>query len=166
MSETVIRPVVAEDARGIVDIYAPIVERTAVSFEDEIPSVEEMQRRIERTTATYPWLVAERGAQIVGYAYATSFRARAAYRLSAETSVYVSEGARGKGLGSALMRELIDVLRSADFRTLVAGITLPNDASVRLHESLGFAASGVIPRAGRKFNAWHDLGFWTRVLDR
>lgn len=160
----IVRSVEPADAEAILRIYGPIVLSSATSFEFDVPSADEMRARIARTTESFPWIVAEADGEFVGYAYATTFRARVAYRFTAETSVYVAESARGRGIGRALMTQLLEKLKSRGFRTIVAGITLPNDASVRIHESLGFAPAGVIPNAGRKFDAWHDVGFWTLDL--
>jgi L-amino acid N-acyltransferase YncA len=128
-----------------------------VSFEADPPSVAEMAERIR---AAHAWLVAERDGQVVGYAYATAHRARAAYRWTAEVSAYVDPRAQRTGVGRALYGELLRELRAAGFRLAVAGITLPNDASVRLHESIGFEPVGVYRNIGWKAGAWWDVGWW------
>lgn len=164
MTAPTLRPATRHDAAAIRDIYAPNILESAISFELEVPSEDEMARRIEAVSGRVPWLVAERGGDVAGYAYATTYRAREAYRWTLESSVYVHADHRGAGVARTLMVELIDVVRRLGYRTLVAGATLPNQASVDLHASLGFETSGVISRAGRKFDAWHDVAFWTLDL--
>jgi L-amino acid N-acyltransferase YncA len=128
-----------------------------VSFEAEPPSVADMAERIRTAHA---WLVAERDDEVVGYAYATAHRARAAYRWTAEVSAYVDPRAQRTGVGRALYAELFERLRAAGFRLLVAGVTLPNEASVRLHEAMGFGPVGVYRGVGWKAGAWWDVGWW------
>jgi L-amino acid N-acyltransferase YncA len=165
MSDLVIRdadPV--RDAGACAAIYAPHVEGGAVSFEERAPSPEEMATRIERYGADHPWLLAERAGEVVGYAYATAFNERSAYRWSTNVSVYIAEGARGQGVGRALYVALFGRLRECGFRMACAGITLPNEASVSLHESLGFERVGVNREIGWKNGAWHDVGWWQLEL--
>src|SRR3954447_18861591 len=125
------------DGAACAAIYAPHVEGSPVSFEERAPDAAEMAARIERYLAGHAWLVAERGGEVIGYAFATAFKDRPAYRWSISVSVYVGEGARGEGVGRALYGALLDRLRERGFRAACAGITLPNEASERLHESLG-----------------------------
>jgi len=157
----ILRPATPADAPGILAIYAPIVENTVISFEYEPPSVDEMVHRLE---AYRPWLVAVDNGEIMGYAYASKHRERAAYQWSADVSVYVHELARGQGLGTRLYRELFAVLVGQGYVNAYAGITLPNPASVGLHESLGFRPVGVYEGVGYKFGAWHDVGWWQLLL--
>ncbi len=164
MTASRLRPATREDAAAIRDIYAPNILEGAISFELDVPSEEEMARRIEAVNARVPWLVAERRGEVAGYAYATTYRAREAYRWTLESSVYVHAGHRRAGIARTLMVALIDVVRRLGYRTLVAGATMPNQPSIDLHASLGFETSGVVPRAGRKFDAWHDVAFWTLDL--
>ncbi len=160
-----IRGATEADAAAIQAIYGPIVRETAISFELEEPTVEEMARRIRTTLDQgYPYLVAREGEQVVGYAYAGAFRTRAAYQCTAETTVYVQSGLRGKGVGRALMVELISQLRAQGRHSLIAGVTLPNDGSVRLHESLGFRPVARFAEVGHKLGAHHDVGFWQLML--
>jgi len=133
-----LRLAAASDAAQIVEIYAPIVETTPISFEEVAPSVAEMQKRITETMRTFPWLVAERDGVVAGYVYATRFRGRAAYRWSVEATAYVRESARGAGIGSALYRALFRILAAQGYRNAFAGITLPNAPSVALHLAVGF----------------------------
>lgn len=163
-----LRRATAADGPGCAAIYAPFVERTTVSFEEHAPTPQEMSARIERALVRHEWLVGERdtdaGPRVVGYAYATDFRARTAYRFSCESSVYLAEDERGRGSGARLMRALIERLVELGFTQVVAGATLPNPASAALHESLGFRAVGRFERVGRKFGRWHDVGFWQLEL--
>ena len=147
-------------AGDIAAIYAPIVSSTAISFETEPPSPEEMARRIEVTLAQYPWLVALVENRVAGYAYAHAIAQRQAYAWSAETSVYVHPEFRGMGIGRALYDELFATLRKQGYCRAFAGIALPNAASVGLHEAVGFAHVGTYRRVGWKMGAWHDVGWW------
>jgi phosphinothricin acetyltransferase len=159
-----IRVATAADAAGIAAIYAPVVAATAISFEVAPPGAAEMASRVEATLPFTPWLVfAEEGA-VLAFAYASRHRERAAYQWSVDASVYVGEGSRRRGLGRALYTSLFAVLRMQGFHAAHAGITLPNPASVGLHESLGFRAVGVYRAVGFKLGAWHDVGWWQLVL--
>jgi len=164
MSSYSLRRATRADAPGVLAIYGPVVRDTWISFEEVVPDEAELADRIATIGARFPWLVAERDGQVAGYAYATTFRARAAYRWTVESSVYVHEAHRGAGLARALMEALIDVLRALGHRKVVAGATMPNDASVRLHEALGFELVGTFPGVGLKFGAWHDVRFWALDL--
>lgn len=163
MKETgfMIRDVRDEDANQILEIYSPIVEESAISFEVTPPSLTEMQQRIRKADSHFPWLVMEHNDQLCGYVYAKSFRDREAYRYTVETTVYVHPGFQQRGIGCQLLEELLKRLQSAGFRTALAGIALPNPASVSLHEKVGFKPIGVFPAIGWKFETWHDVGFWT-----
>ncbi len=152
------------DASDCAAIYAPSVEAGATSFEERAPSREEMAARIERVSATHQWLVAEVGSEVIGYAYACAHRERPAYRWATDVSVYVAEARRRHGVGRALYEGLLERLRHQRFRVACAGITLPNDASVQLHESLGFRAVGVYRGIGWKAGAWRDVGWWQLEL--
>lgn len=154
----------ARDAAACAAIYAPHVEGSAVSFEEQVPGAAEMAARIERYRVSHAWLVAERGGEVVGYAYATAFRDRPAYRWSATVSVYVAAGSRRQGIGQVLYSALFDRLRERGFRMACAGITLPNGASVALHERLGFQQVGVNPAIGWKDGAWRDVGWFQLEL--
>jgi len=154
----------ARDAAACAAIYAPYVESSPVSFEERAPDAAELAARIERYGASHAWLVAERGGEVVGYAYATAFNERPAYRWSASVSVYIAEGARGQGVGRALYQALFERLRERGFRMACAGITLPNEASVGLHEALGFERTGVNREIGFKEGAWRDVGWFQLEL--
>jgi L-amino acid N-acyltransferase YncA len=159
-----IREAQPTDAAAMVAIYAPYVVQNAVSFEEIVPSAAEFAARIENGSRTHPWLVAELDGEIAGYAYASSHRARAAYRWCVEVSVYIGARFRRAGLGRALYRALFERLRERGFVNAYAGITLPNDASVRLHEALGFSPIGVFERIGFKQGRWHDVGWYALRL--
>jgi phosphinothricin acetyltransferase len=161
---TSIRPATTDDAAGIAAIYDAVVATSPASFEIEPPGGSEMARRVETITRTHPWLVAEDEGSVLGYAYAAPARTRAAYRWCAEVSVYLAEGARGKGLGGRLLDDLLEQLTAEGIATVIAGTTLPNEASVRLFEGRGFELVGVFKRSGYKMGAWHDVGWWQRFL--
>lgn len=154
----------ARDGAACAAIYAPHVEGSAVSFEERAPNAEEMAARIERYAGSHAWLVAEQEGQVVGYAYATAFNERPAYRWSAGVSVYVAAASRSRGVGRALYEALFDRLRERGFHMACAGITLPNESSVSLHESLGFEPVGVNREIGWKQGAWRDVGWWQLEL--
>ncbi len=162
--DILIRAATAADAPAVQRIYAPIVERTAISFEEVPPTTAEMERRIADYSATHAFLVAERGGTVVGYAYGSSHRARAAYRHSTEVSAYVGEDARRTGVGRALYAELFAILGQKGFHAAFAGIALPNPGSVALHQAVGFTPIGVFHQVGFKFGKWHDVGWWERPL--
>jgi L-amino acid N-acyltransferase YncA len=145
-------------------IYAPVVRDTAISFETEPPTVEEMRQRITHTLERLPWVVCKQWGVLLGYAYASPHRARAAYQWSVDVSVYVHAQARRVGVGRALYRSLFSLLTLQGFYQAYAGITLPNPASVGLHESLGFQPVGVYRAVGYKLGAWHDVGWWQLPL--
>ncbi|MEO1476527.1 MAG: arsinothricin resistance N-acetyltransferase ArsN1 family B [Pseudomonadota bacterium] len=152
------------DGDRLATIYAPIVEGTAISFETQAPSGEEMAERISETLITHPWLVCEDDRGIAGYAYGCPHRSRSAYRWSCDVSVYVSEHARGKGVGRKLYETLFSLLKQQGFVRAHAGIVLPNAASVGLHEACGFEPIGIYRTVGYKFGQWHDVGWWARPL--
>jgi phosphinothricin acetyltransferase len=159
----VIRVATAHDAVAVAEIYAPIVATTPVSFEEDVPSADEMRGRILKTLETYPWLVWDTGT-IGGYAYATTHRARPAYRWSVEVSAYVREDARGGGIATSLYSALFRILRAQGFHRAFAGIALPNDASAALHSACGFEPIGIFRDIGYKLGSWHDTQWWQRDL--
>lgn len=165
MSDVLVRPAdPARDAGRCAAIYAPYVRDTVISFEEVPPDEPEMRRRIEDLSARYPWLVAEADGRIVGYAYASPHRERAAYRWAVDVAVYLDPDHRARGIGRALYEDLFDRLAAQSLRTAVAGIALPNPASVALHERLGFELVGVYRRIGYKLGAWHDVAWYQRAL--
>lgn len=154
----------ADDADYLQPIYAPSVSLSATSFELLVPTVPEMRRRILDTLENLPFLVCTDDDRVLGYAYASQFRPREAYRWSVECSAYVGESDRGRGIGKALYRALFDILVRQGYYNAFAGITLPNTASVKLHEAMGFIPIGVYKNVGYKMGSWHDVGWWQRSL--
>jgi L-amino acid N-acyltransferase YncA len=163
MRDSTHRVATEDDAAEIAAIYAPIVERTSISFEVDPPGAAEIARRIAATQLQFPWLVADAGG-ILGYAYAGRHRERAAYRWSVDVSVYVAECARRGGVGRRLYEALFAILTAQGYYTAFAGITLPNDASAGLHRALGFEPVGVYRSVGYKFGSWHDTAWMQRPL--
>jgi L-amino acid N-acyltransferase YncA len=159
-----IRHARAGDVPAMLAIYGPIVRDTAISFEYEPPTSAELEARLHAIEGQYPWLVAERAGQLAGYAYASSFRSRAAYQWAVEVTVYVHPEHHRHGVARALYGALFDELRAQGFCTAIAVITLPNARSVALHERLGFAPVGVFRRAGFKLGQWYDIGCWQLEL--
>jgi len=157
-----IRSATEHDIAAIRDIYAPYVTETAISLEDEVPSLEVARERLRQGSERFPWLVYEEAGAILGYAYAGAFRTRPAYAWSVESTVYVRKNEHGKGIGRALYERLFDILRRQGAINILAVISLPNDASVQLHERLGFKPVARIADAGYKLGAWWDVGFWQR----
>lgn len=161
---TAIRLAALHDAAAIQAIYAPIVRETAISFELEAPSVDEIAGRMDKTVKSFPWLVYEYDQQIVGYAYATKHRERAAYQWSVDVTVYVQPNRHRSGIGRALYTTLFSLLRLQGFYSAYAGIALPNDKSIGLHRALGFEAVGVYHNVGCKLGRWHDVSWWQLKL--
>lgn len=159
-----IRTATIEDAPVILDIYAYYVENTTISFEITAPDIKEMERRIGETLRSFDWIVGEMDGKVVGYAYYSKFRERKAYDFTCETTVYVQNDMTGKGIGSVLYSQLISRLKKSPLTVAIGGIALPNEASVRLHEKLGFKNAGILKNVGRKFNSWIDVGYWELEL--
>jgi len=159
-----IRLAEASDSEAVAAIYRPIVEGTAISVEAVPPTADEMAQRILDTLPAHPWLVCEVDGRRAGYAYAARHRLRAAYRWSVDVSVYIAEPYRRCGVGRGLYLSLFAVLTAQGYINACAGVTLPNAASVGLHESLGFEKVGVYSRVGYKLGAWHDVGWWQLAL--
>jgi L-amino acid N-acyltransferase YncA len=161
---SLIRLATEKDGSQIASIYAPYVAETAISFESEPPTGEEMQRRIGETLRWLPWLVCERDSKVLGYAYASPYRTREAYQWSASVSVYVDSTAHHFGVGRGLYASLFRILEVQGFYNLFAGITLPNDASVGLHGSCGFQQISLERSVGYKLGVWHDVSIWQLSL--
>jgi len=160
-----LRPATLEDAPAICAIYNHYVAHTIISFEEQAVSHQDMATRIRDVTATLPWLVCEEDGRIVGYAYATKWRVRAAYRRSVEASVYLEKDCRGRGLGRFLYSALLGKLRELGMHCVIGGVTQPNEASVRLHESLGFTKVAQFREVGNKFGVWLDVAYWELILN-
>ena len=159
-SSPYIRDITLDDAASVLNIYSPYISDTSITFETEIPSVDDFRRRIASVTAAYPWFVAECDGVVAGYAYASRHKERAAYRWCVDFAVYVSPSFHGNGLGSRLYGELVRVVRALGYYNAFGVISLPNEASVRLHELYGFVKTAHISSAGYKHGAWHDIGYW------
>src|SRR5579875_1765070 len=159
MSAATLRAARPADAAAIAAIYAPYVTGTAISFEEVPPSVGVIAARMT-ASPRLPWWVAVDGGTVAGFAYAAPHRSRAAYRWSVEVSVYLAPSYRGRGLGMALYRRLLPEVRGLGYVSAYVGITLPNPASVRLHERAGFTPVGVFRDVGYKHGRWHDVGWW------
>ncbi len=150
----------SRDAAACAAMYAPYVRDTAVSFEEHPPDAAAMEERIKVTEELYPWLVAERDGELAGYVYASQHRQRAGYRWAVDVGIYVAATHRRQGVGTVLYEALLPLLARQGIRSACAGITLPNPASVALHESSGFELVGVYRRIGWKAGAWRDVGWW------
>jgi len=158
-----VRAATTADAEAIAAIYAPMVQHSPTSFEEEPPDPDELERRM-RARPRLPWLVAQTPDRVVGYAYAAQHRRRPAYRWSADSSVYVDPSHHGRGVGRLLYERLIEEMTALGYVSLFAGIALPNDASVGLHEAVGFRPVGVYRSVGFKHGQWRDVGWWQRPL--
>ena len=160
-----LRAATPDDAQAVTAIYAPVVRDTIISFELEPPSVDEMRARIEKTLPVLPWLVSvDDAGQVNGYVYAGKHRERAAYQWAVDVTAYVRAGSRGQGIGKRLYAELFSQLVQLGYYQAFAGIALPNEASVGLHESVGFQPLGVYRKVGFKHGAWRDVGWWQKEL--
>ncbi|CAI3805067.1 arsinothricin resistance N-acetyltransferase ArsN1 family B [Rheinheimera sp. MM224] len=160
-----IRQATSADAAAIAAIYNHYVLNTSVTFEEQAVSTEQMAERIGLVqTDGLPWLVLEKNGEVLGYAYATKWRVRSAYRFSAECTVYVKEGLSGQGVGSQLYQQLLAELKALGIHLAIGGITLPNAQSVALHEKFGFEKCGHFQQVGFKFEQWRDVGYWQKLL--
>lgn len=160
--DTVIRDARSDDASRIVEIYNHYVRTTTSTFDEEPTVVASIVARIAGSKRRHPWLVIEHEGLVQGYAYATEWKGRSAYRFSVETSIYLDPVATGRGLGRHVYQALLDRLDQVGVHCAIAGITLPNDASIGLHEALGFRRIGVFRSVGFKFDRWLDVGYWQR----
>ncbi|HEX6810082.1 MAG TPA: GNAT family N-acetyltransferase [Planctomycetota bacterium] len=164
MSGTTMRLVTANDFPAIAAITNHYIRTTAIHFAYDDVTADELRSLWRQHEAMYPWLVAETAGAVAGFAKSGAFRTRTAYHWTTETGIYLAPEQRGRGLGRLLYTRLLAVLRAQGFHSAIGGIALPNDVSVRLHENLGFEPCGVVRRAGRKFDRWHDVGFWQLAL--
>lgn len=159
-----IRDAVKADSQQICDIYNHYIRHSSATFEEVELDVEQIAARIAQLQQHYVWLVFELDEKILGYAYVGQWKPRSAYRFAAECSIYLAEDAAGKGVGTALYAQLIDLLEEYPIATLVGGIALPNPASIALHERLGFRKVAEFERIGRKFGRWVNVGYWQRQI--
>src|SRR5262245_25280186 len=159
-----IRLATAADADAIAAIYAPFCTSSIVSFEEVAPTPEEMAARIARVSARYPYLVLDDAGAVAGYAYGSAHRERAAYRWTAEVTVYVHPDYRRRGVGLALYTALLALVSRQGYHLAVGGVTLPNPGSEELHKAMGFVEVGVYRQVGYKLGAWRDVGWYQRLL--
>ncbi|MFM0779137.1 N-acetyltransferase family protein [Streptococcus suis] len=159
-----IRSARLEDAADLVAIYAPYVEKTAITFETQVPTVSEFASRIEKTLGKFPYLVAVEEGKILGYAYASTYYARAAYDWTVELSVYIKQEARGKGIGTLLYNALERELTARGFKNFLACIALPNPSSIALHEKRDYEQVAHFKKVGYKFDTWHDIVWFQKSL--
>jgi phosphinothricin acetyltransferase len=159
-----IRPVKSNDALGICGIYNYYIKETVITFEETPVSIKEMENRIRNVSAAYPWLVWEEEGALIGYAYVNKWKDRSAYSFSVEDSIYLKQGYEHKGLGRKLLTRLLDEVKKTNIHAIVAGITLPNEQSVGLHETLGFKKIAQFNEIGFKSNRWLDVGYWELLL--
>ena len=159
-----VRVATVGDAEAVAAIYAPYVLETAISFEEDPPSALEMATRISATLKAYPFLVFEDDGEVIGYAYASAHAARPAYRWSCNVTAYASANSHRRGVGRSLYTELLGLLARQRLHSVFAGIALPNEKSIGMHEAMGFVHLGTYRQVGFKQGAWHDVGWWQRPL--
>ncbi len=153
-----------KDAGQLLEIYAPFISHSAVSFESEVPSVREFEERMKSYMQTYPWLVCEQDNEIIGYAYASRYRDRKAYQWSCECSVYVKKKFRKSGIARMLYTVLFETLKRQGFMNVYAVITFPNPASIRFHRKAGFRKFAVYKKVGYKMGKWNDVHWYGKQL--
>jgi phosphinothricin acetyltransferase len=154
------------DAAELLEIYKPYVEKTAITFEYEVPTVTEFAGRIERTSKIFPYLVAVENEKIIGYAYASRYRERAAYDWVVELSIYLDENERAHGVGSQLYQKLLTALSALNYQRAYACITYPNPDSIKFHEKFGFEHIGVMQKSGYKFGQWYGIAWMDLALQK
>lgn len=163
-SETIIRPVTADDTGRLLSIYAPYVQQSAITFEYEVPSLQEFTNRIDSITSRYPYLAAFVQGEIKGYAYASTFKNRPAYDWSVETSIYVDKNYHGRGIGSLLYQHLEEILKLQNICNLCACIAYPNPESIGFHEHMGYKTVAHFHKSGYKFDTWYDMIWMEKFL--
>ena len=159
-----IREVTLLDANTVCEIYNEYLAKTIITFEEIPVTVEEMMTRIVTITKNYPWLVYEEEGKVVGYIYAGKWKERSAYRYSVELGIYINSKYVGKGIGSKLMKEILNLLRAKSIHSVIYGVSLPNDASIALCDKFGFEKIGEFKEVGFKFDKWIDVGYWELKL--
>jgi len=160
-----IRPVTEHDIEDICEIYNYYVENTAISFEENRVSINEMEQRILNQSIDYPWLVYELDDKVVAFAYASKWKARSAYRFTLESTIYLATECQGKGVGTKLYQQLFDELTTRPIRSVMAVIALPNAGSIVLHEKMGFEKVAHFKEVGYKHKQWIDVGYWQKMFD-
>jgi L-amino acid N-acyltransferase YncA len=158
------RPCTINDIPAICAIYNYYIEHTVITFEEDPVTIAQMQERITTYTQLYPWLVCEDAGEVVGYAYASKWKERSAYKHTAEVTVYLRYDATQKGYGTALYTELIAQLKTKGCHVLLGCLAIPNEPSARLHDRFGFKQIAHFTEVGRKFERWVDVGYWQKVL--
>jgi L-amino acid N-acyltransferase YncA len=159
-----IRPAQPTDAPAICNIYNYYVLNTTVTFEEEAVNADEMAKRMAEVTAQFPWLVHEIEGKVIGYAYASAWKSRCAYKYSVEVTVYLQQGYGGKGAGSALYEKLLALLSQQHIHAAIGGVALPNEASIALHQKFGFEKVAQFKQVGYKFGQWIDVTYWEKLL--
>jgi L-amino acid N-acyltransferase YncA len=159
-----IREAISKDAQQIAEIYNYYVANTIVTFEEEPVPADDMAGRIAEVTEKFPWLVFEENGTIMGYAYASSWKSRCAYKYSVETTIYLKHGLSGKGHGTALYAELLTRLKGLQLHGIIGGVALPNDGCIALHKKFGFEQVAHFKEVGNKFNTWIDVTYWEKIL--
>ncbi len=154
-----------EDASSILDIYTPYIKDTSFTFETEVPSIPDFQKRIDDYLYNWPWLVCEKDGLITGYAYGAKYRERTAYQWCVETSVYIHDDYQKCGLAKALYESLLEILKVQGYRNVYAVINLPNEKSVKFHESCGFSFFAMYPKVGYKLGQWKNVGWWQKNMN-
>jgi phosphinothricin acetyltransferase len=161
---SMIRPVKKGDEVQIVNIYNYYIKNTIVTFEEDPVTEKEMVNRIQDVTGQYPWFVYENNGTILGYIYVAQYKSRCAYKQTGEVTVYVRDGEQGKGIGSALFEKMLISIENYPVHAIIAGIALPNESSIRLHEKFGFSKVAHFKEIGYKFGKWIDVGYWERLV--
>ena len=159
-----IRKVMLSDAEAICTIYNYYILNSVATFELESVDTDEMMRRIKRITQKFPWIVYVEANELLGYAYADDWKTRKAYKYTVESTIYIKNGYNGQGIGSRLYMFLLNELTKINIHAVIGGISLPNDASIALHEKLGFEKIGQFKDVGFKFNKWIDVGYWEHII--
>ena len=161
-----VRTVQLEDAEEICKIYNYYILNSVVTFEETPVTVEEMRERIQSIYSKLPWIIYEKDQQVLGYAYASEWKSRCAYKNSVESTVYLRQGEAKKGVGTSLYTELIEQLINIGIHTVIGGVALPNDASIALHKKFGFEKVAHFKEVGYKFGKWVDVGYWELIIDK
>ena len=160
-----VRAITIADTQQVCDIYNYYINNSVATFETEAIPLEEMETRIRNILSNYPWLVLEVNGEILGYAYANAWHRRAAYKRSVESTVYLKHGQSGQGIGTKLYSELIAQITNQDYHVVIGGISLPNEASIALHEKFGFEKAAHYKEVGYKFDRWVDVGYWELLIN-
>lgn len=161
-----IRAAIDSDFPRMLQIYAPYILSTAITFDTNLPSPEEWAQKISEVQKKFPWIVAEENGMVMGYAYASPFKSRCAYEWSVESSVYVDQEARARGIGKSLYEALLDLLKEQGVVNVIGGISLPNEPSVKFHEKFGFKPVARFFDVGFKLGKWWDVGYWQLQLQK